>query len=229
MTTRDPAGAAARSPLKLFALEGSRGFVDHVARELGLALAAHEVREFEDGEHKLRPLENVRGADVYVIASLHADGDLGVDEKLVRLLFFAAALKDGSAARVTLVVPYLCYARKDRRTKPRDPVSSRYVAAMIEATGADAILTLDVHNVAAYQNAFRIPADHLEARTLFADHLAAMLDEAPVVVVSPDVGGVKRAEALATIVGCAPLFAAAIRRMHDGGSLVELLDQPAPR
>ncbi len=179
--------------LRLFALEASREFGGRVAAALGIPLAAHEEREFEDGEHKTRPLENVRGRDVFVVQSLHGDDGASVNDKLIRLLFFLGALKDASAGRVTAVVPYLCYARKDRKTKARDPVSTRYIAALFEAVGTDRVITLDVHNLAAYQNAFRIPADHLEARKLFVNHFAAL--QGDLAVVSPDVGGVKRAEA----------------------------------
>lgn len=181
--------------LRLFALNASRAFGEKVARQLGQPLASHEEREFEDGEHKARPLESVRGKDVYVIHSLHGDPGNSANDKLVRLLFFIGALKDAGARRVTAVVPYLAYARKDRRSKSRDPVSSRYVAQLFEAIGTDRVLTLDVHNLAAYQNAFRIPAEHLEANGLFVAHLAPLLGDGEVVVVSPDAGGVKRAEA----------------------------------
>jgi len=181
--------------LRLFALDASHALGDQVARQLPLGLCRHEEREFEDGEHKTRPLESVRGKDVYVIHSLHGEPGNSANDKLVRLLFFIAALKDASAARVTAVVPYLAYARKDRRSKARDPVNSRYMAQLFEALGTDRVLTLDVHNPAAYQNSFRIPAEHLEARHLFATHLAPSLGEGDVVVVSPDAGGVKRADA----------------------------------
>jgi ribose-phosphate pyrophosphokinase len=93
------------------------------------------------------------------------------------------------------VIPYLCYARKDRQSKSRDPVSTRYVAALLETVGAERVVTLDVHNLAAYENAFRIRADHLEARRLFVEEFVPRIGREPVVVVSPDVGGVKRAEA----------------------------------
>ncbi len=142
----------------------------------------------------MRPLENVRGADVFVLCSLYGDADRTVNDRLVRLLFFLGALRDAAAARVTAVLPYLCYARKDRKTKSRDPVTTRYVAALFEAVGVDAVVTLDVHNLAAYQNAFRCRTEHLEARPLFADHLVPLLGGDEVVVVSPDIGGVKRAE-----------------------------------
>jgi len=181
--------------LCLFALDASRPFGERVATALGLTLSSHEEREFEDGEHKARPLENVRGRDVYVIHSLYGEPGMSANDKLVRLLFFIGALKDASAGRVTAVCPYLAYSRKDRKTKSRDPVSSRYVAQLFEAVGTDRMVTLDVHNPAAYQNAFRIPAEHLEARGLFVAWFAARLRDEPIVVVSPDAGGIKRAEA----------------------------------
>jgi ribose-phosphate pyrophosphokinase len=181
--------------LRLFALGTSRDYGAKVARHLGIELAAHEERDFEDGEHKARPLESVRGADVFVIASLFGDAALTVNDKLVRLLFFLGAVRDAGAGRVTAVIPYLCYARKDRKTKSRDPVNTRYTAALLEAVGVDAVLTVDVHNLAAYQNAFRCHSEHLEARPLFVDHFSGQLaQDEQVVVVSPDIGGVKRAE-----------------------------------
>jgi ribose-phosphate pyrophosphokinase len=184
------------TPACLFALEATRAWGEDVARHMGLALAPHEERAFEDGEHKARPLASVRGRDVYVLQSLYGDGAQSVNDKLCRLLFFIGALKDAAADRVTAVVPYLAYARKDRRSKPRDPVTSRYVAALFEALGTDRMLTLDVHNLAAYQNAFRCNAEHLEATGLFVAHLVPLLGGRDAVVVSPDAGGIKRAEAL---------------------------------
>ena len=182
--------------LKLFALQGSQVFGAQVAASLGINLSVHEERDFEDGEHKIRPLENVRGCDVYVIHSLYGDISHSPNDKLIRLLFFAGALRDASASRVTAVVPYLCYARKDRRTQTRDPVSSRYVAQLIEAVGIARVVTLDVHNVAAYQNAFRIPTEHLDGASLFVPELARLIGSEATVVVSPDAGGIKRAEVL---------------------------------
>jgi ribose-phosphate pyrophosphokinase len=110
-------------PCRLFAPYASREFGLAVAAALETRLAHHEEREFEDGEHKIRPLENVRRCDVYVVHSLYGEPTHSVNDKLVRLLCFLGALKDASAERVTAVIPYLCYARKDRRSKPRDPLS----------------------------------------------------------------------------------------------------------
>lgn len=179
----------------LFALQASRSFGEDVARQLGISLSACEERDFEDGEHKSRPLVNVRNKDVFVIQSLYENAQQSVNDKLVRLLFFIGALKDASAAHVTAVVPYLAYARKDAKTQTRDPVTTRYVARLFEAAGADRVVTMDVHNLAAFQNAFRCRTDHLEATKLFATRFASLLKEEPqITVVSPDIGGMKRAE-----------------------------------
>jgi ribose-phosphate pyrophosphokinase len=189
----------------LFTLNASRAFGEKVGHALGVPLDEHEEREFEDGEHKSRPLVNVRGRDVFVVQSLYADAQQSVNDKLCRLLFFIGALRDASAGSVTAVVPYLCYARKDRKTQPRDPVTTRYVASLFEAVGTDRVVTLDVHNLAAFQNAFVCHTDHLEAKSLLVSYFAPLLCNDEVVVVSPDVGGVKRAElfrqALANVTG----------------------------
>jgi ribose-phosphate pyrophosphokinase len=180
--------------IALFTLRTSHVFGEQVSDRLGVPLSPHEEREFEDGEHKVRPLVSVRGKDVFVIQSLYGDPQHSVNDKLCRLWFFLGALRDASAARLTAVVPYLCYARKDRKSKSRDPVTTRYVATLFEAIGVDRVVTLDVHNLAAFQNAFRVPTEHLEARNLFVDYFVPLVQREEVVVVSPDVGGIKRAE-----------------------------------
>lgn len=189
------------SGLAVFALRSGRPFGERVAGRLGVRLADHEEREFEWGQHKARPLESVRGRDVYVVHSLHGDPEQSANDKLVRLLFFLGALRDAAAERVTAVVPFLCYARKDRKTKPRDPVTTRYVAGLFEAVGVDRVVTLEVHDLAAFQNAFRCRTEHLEAHGLFAAHFAASLGGEDLTVVSPDVGGIKRADRFREILG----------------------------
>jgi ribose-phosphate pyrophosphokinase len=191
--SRLSADARPTNRLRLFALRATAELGGAVARALGCDLAAHEEREFEDGEHKARPLDSVGGADVYVVQSLHSGPSESANDKLCRLLFFIGALKDAGAARVTAVVPYLCYARKDRRTKPNDPVTTRYVAGMFEAVGTDCIMTLEVHNPVAFENAFRCRTVMLTSAPLFVDYARRWRDET-LAVVSPDPGGVKRAE-----------------------------------
>lgn len=181
----------------LFALESSHEIGVRIAERLGWPLARHEEREFGGGEQKVRPLEEVAGRDVYVINSLHGDERYSANDKLVRLLFFIGALKDAEAERVTAVTPLIAYSRKDRRTKPRDPVSSRYIAALFEAVGTDCVVTLEAHNVSAFENSFRTcRTEHVPVAGLIADRFAAKYPTDELAVVSPDAGGVKRAELL---------------------------------
>ena len=205
--------------LQIFALAASQELGRGVAAALGQPLSAHEEREFEDGEHKSRPLDTVAGADIYVVQSLHGGPEQSANDKLCRLLFFIGALKDSGAARVTAVAPYLCYSRKDRRTKPNDPVTTRYLASLFEAVGTDAIVTLDVHNPAAFENAFRCPTIALTAAPLFVEYIKAQADKA-LCVVSPDPGGTKRAdifrEALEAALG-RPLGKAFVDKRRSAG------------
>ncbi|WP_022835740.1 ribose-phosphate diphosphokinase [Salisaeta longa] len=215
--------------LRLFALSETHDFGARVAAAMNRSLDDHEEQTFTDGEHLLRSLVNVRGRDVFVVQSLHGGPRYSISEKLTRLLLFIGALEDADARRITVLIPYLCYARKDRKTRPRDPVSTRYIAAMLEAVGADRVVTMDVHNLAAFQNAFRVGTDHLEARPLFVQHAAHTLsDEERLVVLSPDEGGVKRAarfaEGLRAALGrdIQTAFVEKIRREEgvSGGTLV---------
>ena len=178
----------------LFAPEASRAFGERVAEAVGVPLSPMEEREFEGGEHKTRPLLSVRGQRVFVLQSLSGDAAGSANDRLCRLLFFIAALKDNGAAAVTACVPYLAYSRKDRRTKDRDPLTLRYVAQLFEALGTDRVIGLDAHNLAAFECAFRCPVDHLEAAPLLATYLASHARGAPVCIVSPDIGGAKRAQ-----------------------------------
>lgn len=182
--------------MRLFALKGTDRLGAAVAGALGIGLDPHEERDFEDGEHKARPLVSVRGKHVHVLHSLAGEPGTSANDKLLKLLLFIATCRDNGAARVTAITPYLAYARKDRQTKARDPVTMRYVAQLFEAVGADCVVTLEVHNLAAFQNAFRCRTVHLDARRLFCPVIGSLAGDMPVAVFSPDGGGVKRAELL---------------------------------
>jgi ribose-phosphate pyrophosphokinase len=182
--------------MRIFALKGSEDLGTTIASALWTVLDEHEERDFEDGEHKARPLTGVRGEDVYVVHSLNGRAGASANDKLCRLLFFLAACRDHGAARVTAVVPYLAYSRKDRQTKSRDPVTTRYIAQLFEAVGTDRVMTMDAHNIAAFQNAFRCETVHLEARKLFCPWIRERARGLPVTIFSPDGGGVKRAQLL---------------------------------
>jgi len=218
--------------LRLFALSESQAFGTAIASALDTELDAHYEQTFTDGEHEVRPEVNVRGRDAFVVQSLYADDAWSVNDKLCRLLFMLGALKDASAKRVTAVVPYLCYQRKDRKTRPRGPVTTRYVAGLFEAVGVDRVLTMDVHNLAVLQNAFRARTEHLVAHPLFVHEIAGLLDEDEVVVVSPDEGGVKRAGKFAEGLGAVldrEVPTAFVEKMRKdegvtGGTLVGTVD-----
>jgi ribose-phosphate pyrophosphokinase len=206
----------------LFAPLASRAFGERVAARLGVPLAPLEERDYEGGEHKSRPLVSVRGRVVYVIQSLSGDEAGSANDRLCRVLFLAAALKDAGAARVTACLPYIAYSRKDRRTKERDPVNSRYIAQLLEAVGVDHVMVMDVHNVAAFENAFRCSVDLLEAAPLLADQVAEQAGGQPVSIVSPDFGGAKRAQRVQQLVAArlgAPVDLAILEKRRDNGEV----------
>jgi ribose-phosphate pyrophosphokinase len=186
---------AGRAPV-IAALGESRDLALSLARHTGFELLPIEERAFEGGEFKLRPLASVRDVPVYVVQTLAGTEAFPVAARLLRLLFLLCGLRDEGALPLAALIPYLSFARKDRRTQPLDPVNSRYVAQLLEATGLQRVMALDVHNPAAFDNAFRVPTDHLSALPAFAACLAAGAGDKDFAVVSPDVGGIKRAQLL---------------------------------
>lgn len=180
--------------MQLYALDADTTLAQALATYLGVTLAPHENRYFDDGEHKLRPLVDPRNSDAYVIHSLHGDAQHSPYDKLGQLLMLIATLREHGAARVTAVLPYLAYARKDRQTQPFDPVSLRYVAQLFEAAGTAQLIVLEAHNVAAFQNAFRCPTIHLQAHHAFERRVLELVGNETLAVASPDPGGVKRAQ-----------------------------------
>jgi ribose-phosphate pyrophosphokinase len=197
--------------MRLFGLAASSAFAARLADHLHIDLAPHEEREFPDGEFKIRALDGVRDEHAIVCQSLAADAHLSSADKLLRLVVFCGSLKDAAARRVTAVVPYLAYWRKDRRTQVRDPVTTSYVARLMEAVGIDAVVTLDAHDTGTFDNAFRCQKENLEGASAFADHFAsAAAAAARVVVLSPDAGGERRARAFAGLLSA---------RMHGTAEL----------
>jgi ribose-phosphate pyrophosphokinase len=193
---------------RIFGLGASKAFAKRVADaiycDLGAplegSLNSHHEERRPDGEAYTTSLDNVRGCDVYVVTSLFGDNTESVDEKLVKACIFINTLRHASAARITLVAPYLCYMRQDRKTESRAPIATQAIAMMLEAVGLDRLLTMDVHNLGAEQNAFRIPIDNLEARKLLAGEIAwhirckdrGVANPKKWKVLSPDAGGTAR-------------------------------------
>ena len=180
--------------IKIFCGNSNKNLAQAICRELGTQLGDAEVGAFSDGENFVSIYETVRGSDVFVIQSTSSP----VNDNLMELLIMIDALKRASAGRITAVIPYFGYARQDRKTKPRDPISAKLVANMITAAGADRVLTMDLH-AAQIQGFFDIPVDNLLGSPVFVDYFlrryAAVHDET--MVVSPDVGSVARARSFA--------------------------------
>lgn len=206
--------------MKLFALNASSALGSRIAARLGRDLDPHEEREFSYGEHKARPLVDVQGEDVYVVASLHGDRDYSVNDRICRLLFFVGALKDAGAGRVTAVSPYLAYSRKDCRTKSRDPITTRYLATALQSVGTDRMVTMDIHNLAAFENSFRCPTVNLDTTGLFADYFYRSAGDGIDSIVSPDLGAIKAtrrfADEYARLSGRNLKFAVMDKRRSEG-------------
>ena len=180
--------------LKVFSGSSNKSLAEAICKEIGIPLGNSEVGRFADGECFASIYETVRGADVFIIQSTCNP----VNDNLMELLVMIDAMRRASAGRITAVIPYFGYARQDRKTKPRDPISAKLVANMITAAGADRVLTMDLH-ANQIQGFFDIPVDNLLGSPVFVEHFlrrfAAVHDET--MVVSPDVGSVARARAFA--------------------------------
>lgn len=183
------------NPIKIFGIGPTCNIALGVCKELGIELSSLVEEKFPDGELKLSPEESVNKSDVFVFHSLGGDNVSSVHDRLCELYIFLSSLHDHGASHITAVIPYLAYARSDQRKQPFDPVTLRYVAQMLEGSGVHRIISLDVHNVSAFENAFRIPVINLEASSLFCQYIATRLSMNSLpVVFSPDIGGINRAE-----------------------------------
>ena len=180
--------------IKIFSGNSNPELAKAICAKLGLPLGSSETKTFSDGESSVSIYETVRGSDVFVIQSTC----MPVNDNLMDLLIMIDALKRASAGRITAVIPYFGYARQDRKTKPRDPISAKLVANLITRAGADRVLTMDLH-ANQIQGFFDIPVDNLLGAPLFVDYFhekfADVHDET--IIVSPDVGSVARVRAFA--------------------------------
>ncbi len=180
--------------IKLFAGNSSKQLAAEIAKLLNMELGEIESGSFSDGETMVNIHESVRGRDVFVIQSTSAP----VNDSLMELLVIIDALRRASAGRITAVIPYFAYARQDRKARSRDPITAKLVADLITTAGADRVLTMDLH-APQLQGFFDIPVDHLLGCPVLSKYLIKNEYVSPdLVVVSPDVGSVKRARSIAT-------------------------------
>ena len=178
--------------MKVLACNSNRPLAEAISAYLNIELTKASIRRFSDMEVFVEILENVRGEDVFVVQST----SYPANDNLMELLVTLDALRRGSARRITAVIPYFGYARQDRKTGPRTPLSAKLVANLITRAGADRVLTLDLH-AGQIQGFFDIPVDNLFAGPLFSVDLESQGGNGDLVIVSPDVGGVVRARGLA--------------------------------
>ncbi len=184
-------------PLKIFSGRAHPVLTQEICAILGIEPGRVSLYSFADGENYAQIDENVRGADVFIVQPTSPP----VNDNLMELLIMLDAFKRSSARRVTAVMPYYGYARQDRKDKPRVPITSKLVADLITAAGADRVLTLDLH-ASQIQGFFNIPVDHLFAAPVVVKYLKT-LELGDLTIVSPDAGGVERARAYAKRVGAA--------------------------
>ena len=202
--------------IKIFTGNANPALAQEICKLIGIKLGEAEVKSFADGEASVSLYESVRGSDVFLINSTCKP----VNDSLMELLIMIDACKRASAGRVTAVIPYFGYARQDRKAKSRDPISAKLVANMITASGADRVLTMDLH-ASQIQGFFDIPVDNLLGNPIFVHHFHDRFlgQEDRTVVVSPDVGSVARARAFAQKLGM-PLAIVDKRRQKANSSEV---------
>ena len=179
------------SELKIFSGTAHPQLARSIAEYVGIPLGDASIRSFPDGETSVRINENIRGRDVFIVQPTCPPAN----HNLMELLIIADAMRRASAARITAVMPFFGYARQDRKDRPRVPITAKLVANLIGAAGVDRVLTVDLH-AQQIQGFFDLPVDHLYALPVFLKHLRGR-DLSPLVVVSPDVGGIKVADSYA--------------------------------
>ena len=201
--------------IKIFTGTANPPLAEEICQQLGLELGMTRLRRFSDGEINLQILENVRGADCFVVQPT----SMPVDSHLMEMLVMIQALKLSSAERITAVLPYYGYGRQDRKDKPRVPISAKLVASLIETAGADRVMALDLH-AAQIQGFFDIPVDHLFFRPVTIDYFKPQ-NIHDLTVVSPDAGGVERARSVAKRLN-APL--AIIDKRREEANVAEVMN-----
>jgi ribose-phosphate pyrophosphokinase len=189
-----------------------------IARQLGVELGEIELEQFANGETYCRYLESIRGADVFLVQT----GCEPVDRNVMELLFMIQAAKLASAKRITAVIPWFPYSRQDRKAKPREPISARLVADMLQLAGVDRVLTMDLH-AGQIQGFFTIPVDHMTAQQLFARHFRDLgLHGDGVVSVAPDAGRAKVAVRFAEMLEADFAVMHKTRPAHDQVEMTEV-------
>jgi ribose-phosphate pyrophosphokinase len=223
MTTGHAIPLTPQKRLMVFAGRSHPELAAKIAEQLGVELGEIELTTFANGETYCRYCESVRGADVFIVQT----GSRPVDQNIMELLFMIQAARLASAKRITAVVPWFPYSRQDRKAKPREPISSRLLADMIQKAGADRLLTMDLH-AGQVQGFFTIPVDHMTALPLFAQHFRDLgLTGDGVVSVAPDAGRAKHAVRFAEMIDADFAIMNKTRPSRDVASVTEITGRVA--
>jgi ribose-phosphate pyrophosphokinase len=205
--------------LMLFAGRSNRPLAEDIGRHLGVELGEVKLKTFANGENYCRYEKSIRGADVFIVQS----GSPPVNDHLVELLLMIQAAKLASAKRITAVVPWFPYSRQDKKSRPREPITAKLVADMLEAAGADRVLTMDLH-AGQIQGFFSVPVDHMTALPLFATYYRDKgLFGEKVVAVSPDPGRAKMARRFGQMLEADLAIMNKVRPEHDTAEVTEVI------
>ena len=216
-TTRMPTERA----LMLFSGRGNPDLSTKIAAKLGLGLGRVQLETFSDGEIYVKYEQSIRGADVFIVQPTCQP----VNENLMELLIMIQAAKLASAKRITAVMPWYGYSRQDKKSQPREPITGRLVADLLQAAGVDRVLTMDLH-AGQIQGFFGVPVDHMTATPMLADYFR-FKDLGPIVVVSPDAGGVKTAKRVADRLGATLAVISKLRPEHNEARVMYVIGDVA--
>lgn len=215
--------SAGMREVKVFSGSAHQQFAEDICVSLGVPCSASKLFRFSDGEIGVSIEESVRGADIYVVQPTCEPAN----EHLVELLIIIDALKRASAYRINLVIPYFGYARQDRKTRSREPITAKLIANLLVKAGADRVISADLH-AGQIQGFFDIPVDHLTGGPLlcsyFRQHSKKEAEAGCLTVVSPDIGGVVRARKFAELIGNAELAIVDKRRSHEVANICEVME-----
>jgi ribose-phosphate pyrophosphokinase len=222
MTQREPRRCAKITPdrsLMVFSGRGNPELSAKVADKLSIELGDVKIKTFADGEIYVKYEESIRGADVFIIQPTCRP----VNENLMELLIMAQAAMLASAHRVTAVIPWMAYSRQDKKSCPREPITARLVADIIQAAGVDRVVTMDLH-AGQLQGFFSVPVDHMTALSMIADYFQ-MKNLGDIVVVSPDAGGFKTAKRMADRLGCSVAVLSKFRTGHNESRVMYVIGE----
>lgn len=222
MGERDPRRCHRMKPersLMVFSGRGNPELSARVAEKLGIELGRVDIKTFADGEIYVKYGESIRGADVFIIQPTCRP----VNENMMELLIMAQAAKLASAHRVTAVMPWMGYSRQDKKSCPREPITARLVADIVQAAGVDRVITMDLH-AGQLQGFFSVPVDHMTALAMIADYFK-MKNLEDMVIVSPDAGGLKTAKRVADRLGGSVAVLTKLRPDHNVSRVMHVIGE----